>query len=168
VDVLIDVAFIASLKVAVTFAVALTPVAPLAGEVAVTVGGVVSVDALVVNDHAKFAASALPARSFTRGSVDPPTTVAVYVDDAANAEFGCNVAVRVAASYVTVAGTVCCDASRRKNVDPEIVVGSIASLNVAVTGAPTATPVAPVPGDVPTTLGGVVSVDTDVNTTSTQ
>src|SRR5437764_7016858 len=68
-------AFIASLKVAVTLVVPLTFVAPLAGDVAVTVGGVTSL--LVVNDHVELAASALPAKSFTRGSVAPPRTVAV-------------------------------------------------------------------------------------------
>ena len=39
---LIVAAFIGSLKVAVTLLPALTPVAPLAGEMSVTVGGVVS------------------------------------------------------------------------------------------------------------------------------
>ena len=38
-----------------------------------------------------------------------------------------------------------------------IVAGSIASLNVAVTGAATLTPVAPSAGDVAVTVGDVVS-----------
>jgi hypothetical protein len=54
--------------------------------------------AVVVNDHVKLDAIALPAASLTRGSVPPPFTVAVYVDVAAKAEVGVNVAVRVAGS----------------------------------------------------------------------
>ena len=49
------------------------PVAPLAGVVPVTAGG----GAEVVNDQTTSAASALPAASFTRGSVAPPRSVAV-------------------------------------------------------------------------------------------
>ena len=41
-EVLIEEAVMASLKVAVMFAATATPVAPVAGEVVVTVGGVVS------------------------------------------------------------------------------------------------------------------------------
>src|SRR5438067_10579212 len=93
---LIVAAFIASLKVAVTFVVAVTPVAPAAGEVAVTVGGVTSL--LVVKDHVELAASALPAKSFTRGSVAPPRTVAVYVAPTVRALLGVSVATRVGAS----------------------------------------------------------------------
>src|SRR5438034_6683084 len=78
VDVLIVAESIASLNVAVTAVVVATPVAPLAGDTPVTVGGVVS-GVAVVNDHVKSLASALPAESFTRGSVAPPCTVAVYV-----------------------------------------------------------------------------------------
>jgi hypothetical protein len=65
-------AVIASLNVAVMGAVRLTPVAPLAGTIAVTVGGVVSAAAAVVNDHDLAAAMALPAVSVT-----PTLTVAV-------------------------------------------------------------------------------------------
>jgi hypothetical protein len=72
----IVVASIASLNTAVTAVVAATPVAPLVGVTLLTVGGVVS-GVVVVNDQVKLAASALPARSFTRGSVAPPLTVAV-------------------------------------------------------------------------------------------
>ena len=53
-----------SLNVAVTVVAMATLVAPAAGVVESTVGGVVSVDP-VVNDHTLFAASALPATSFT-------------------------------------------------------------------------------------------------------
>ena len=40
--------------------------------------------AAVVNVQVVFVASALPARSFTRGSVAPPFTIAVYVVDTAS------------------------------------------------------------------------------------
>src|SRR6185312_14981924 len=65
---------IGSLNVALMLVPGPTPVAPAAGTVLATVGGVVS-GATVVNDQEKSAASALPARSFT----PPPTSVAVYV-----------------------------------------------------------------------------------------
>ena len=58
-------ASIASLKVAVTFAVGLIPVAPLAGEVDETVGGVVS--GAIVNDQVTFAAERVPRYVLTRG-----------------------------------------------------------------------------------------------------
>ena len=64
-------AAIASLKVAVMLAVLLTPVAPLAGDVDVTVGGVVS----IVKVQTLSTASALPATSFT--PLAPPRTIAV-------------------------------------------------------------------------------------------
>ena len=67
------VALIASLNVAVTLVVIATPVAPLAGETTVTVGGVVSAD--VVNDQTKLLTSALPAASLTPPA--PLITVAV-------------------------------------------------------------------------------------------
>jgi hypothetical protein len=86
--------FIASLNVAVTVVAALTFVAPLAGVTAVTVGGVAS----TVNDHVRLAANALPARSFTRGSVAPPFTVAVYFVAALSGLLGVSVAIRVALS----------------------------------------------------------------------
>src|SRR4051812_27721507 len=54
--------------------------------------------ALVVNAHTLLAPSALPARSLTRGSVTPPTTVAVYVVEGASALLGVSVAVRDTAS----------------------------------------------------------------------
>jgi len=48
-----------------------------------------------VNDQLKFAARALPARSFARGSVAPPLTVAVYVVELASAADGVSVAILV-------------------------------------------------------------------------
>jgi hypothetical protein len=55
--------FIASEKVADTGEFSATPIAAFAGEMADTVGGVVSRAAAVVNVHPKLAASALPAAS---------------------------------------------------------------------------------------------------------
>ena len=55
---------IGSEKLADTEALVATPVAALAGEVADTVGGVVSEAAAVVNLQPKLAANALPAASF--------------------------------------------------------------------------------------------------------
>ena len=56
--------FIASEKVADTDAFSTTPVAPLVGDMATTVGGVVSGTAAVVKLHGKLATIALPAASF--------------------------------------------------------------------------------------------------------
>jgi hypothetical protein len=85
------VASIASLNVAVTVVVLLTPVAPLAGVMAVTVGGVVSLET-VVNDQVRLAAMALPAASLT-----PVLTVAVKVVGPVSAAVGVKVATLVAA-----------------------------------------------------------------------
>src|SRR2546425_4838220 len=63
--VLIVEAVIASLNVAVTFVPTATPVAPLAGAVPVTVGGVVSAGAAGGEVQGLSRASALPAKSFT-------------------------------------------------------------------------------------------------------
>jgi len=70
---------------------------------------------------------------------------------------GASVAVRVAAAYVTVAATGLFDPSRRLNVLPLTVAGSIASLNVALADAKMSTPVAPLAGDLPVTVGAVAS-----------
>ena len=87
-------AFIASLNVTLTLPFTEAFVAPLAGEVEATVGGVVST---VVNDHVKFDASEFPAASLT--PLAPPTTVAVYVvGPPVSALVGVNVATRVVAS----------------------------------------------------------------------
>ena len=69
VDALID-----SLKFAMTVVPVLIPVAPLAGNTEVTVGGVLSTDA-VVKLQLKLPASAFPARSLTPDA--PPNIVAV-------------------------------------------------------------------------------------------
>ena len=65
-----------------------TPVAPLAGTVAVTIGRVVSRVAPVVKVQTKLAASALPAKSLA-----PVVTVAVYAVRGARALAGVKVAV---------------------------------------------------------------------------
>src|SRR5260370_37109672 len=65
---LVSVEFvIASEKVADSEELSARPVAPLAGDVVDTVGGVVSGAAAVVNCQGKLAASALPAASFEIG-----------------------------------------------------------------------------------------------------
>jgi hypothetical protein len=51
---------------------------------------------MVVNDHAKLAASGLPARSFTRGSARPPLTIAVYMAELASVPTGRRIALPVA------------------------------------------------------------------------
>jgi hypothetical protein len=87
-----------SLKVVVTAVLVATTVAALAGFTEDTVGAVVSEVVPVLNDEVKLAAKALPARSFTRGSVVPPSTVSVKVVDDANLAAGVNVATRVTES----------------------------------------------------------------------
>src|SRR3990170_2377707 len=54
--------------------------------------------AAVVKVHCVVAASALPARSFTRGSVAPPLTSAVYVVETASGWSGRSMATRVTPS----------------------------------------------------------------------
>ena len=68
---------------------------------------------------------------------------------------GSSVAVNVPALYVTLAGTAVVPGPSRVNVEPLTPV--TASLNVAVTLVPVATPVAPGAGVSPVTVGAVVS-----------
>src|SRR5437016_6229490 len=79
---------IASLKVALMVWLIATAVAPLAGTVAVTAGGVVSKVAPVVKLQLKSVASAVPARSLA-----PVVTVAVYTVRGARLAVGLKVAV---------------------------------------------------------------------------
>src|SRR5688572_5455020 len=88
-------AFIASEKVAVGATLVGTPVAPEAGVVLVTLGGVVSAAATVVKLQTLSAASALPATSFT--PLAPLLMVAVYVMLACRTALGVSVAVRLEA-----------------------------------------------------------------------
>src|SRR5690242_8199375 len=61
--------------------------------------------AAVVNDQLTFDASALPAESLMLVVAGAPTSVAVYVELAANAAVGVRRAVSDGPSYVTVAAT---------------------------------------------------------------
>jgi hypothetical protein len=82
---------------------------------------------------------------------------------------GASRAVRVAASYETVAAMTTLAAFRSSNAAELTVAGSSASLKVAVTTALALTLVAPAAGIVLTTVGGVVSPPPEVTKTrSTQ
>ena len=111
----------------------------------------------VVNNHVCVDAKATLERSLTRGSVVPPFNVAVYDVEPESGALGVNVAIRVAASYVTFAGTSVPAASRSSKVELLIVAGSIASLNVALTVVNVVTPVADAAGDLDVIVGAVVS-----------
>ena len=140
---------IASLKVAVTALLMVTPVAALAGTVELTVGAVVSGVAPVVKVHTLLTASALPAKS-----LDPVVIVAVYVVLAARLLAGVKTAVtpvRVTTPETAVAPCF------KVNVVVVIVKGSIASLKVAVIFVLVKTPVAALAGTVRVTVGAVVS-----------
>jgi hypothetical protein len=90
---------IGSENVAVTVVPVATPVAPFAGFVVVTVGGVTSGGTAVVNCQTWFEASPFPARSST-----PVVTVAVYTVPAARGEEGVNVAVKSVSVTVPATG----------------------------------------------------------------
>jgi hypothetical protein len=77
-----------------------TPVALLAGLVEITVGGVVSAAAAVVNDHTLFEVIALPPVSLTAVVI-----VAVYDVEASSEEVGVNVAVFPSGLNATVPAT---------------------------------------------------------------
>jgi hypothetical protein len=141
-----------SLNTAVTLPPTATLVAPDDGLRVVTVGGVVSADEAVVNDH-DVDVMALPDRS------NAPLNVTVYVVADNRLELGVNVTLCVAGSYFTVAATV---------VEPFfstrlIVLACTGSLNTAVTGLDTDTPVALALGLVVVTVGAVVSAAAVVN-----
>src|SRR5829696_5121134 len=94
---------------------------------------------------------------------DAPDTVAVYVAELASAALGVNVAVSELLEYATVPAMAAPPAPVTVKPTDE---GCTFSLNVADTVLLVATPVAPEPGVVPTTVGGVVSAALVVNTTS--
>jgi len=128
----------------------ITSTAPSTGVTETTLGDVTS-RVVKLNENAD--AIALPAWSFT-----PAATVAVYPVEPARAADGAKVPVLVARSYETVPVTGGPPAVAATVNEPAFrVAGSIASLNVTVIGAVTATPVAPATGDVDTTLGGASS-----------
>jgi hypothetical protein len=147
----LKVAFvIASEKVADTGEFSATPVAAFAGEVADTVGGVISRTAAVVNVELKLAASAFPAASFAA-----VVMVAVYCVIASRGAEGVNVA--VLPLTVTMPGTA---------APPEEVTVKLAVLNVAFVIASekvadtvefSVTPVAAFAGEMADTVGGVIS-----------
>jgi hypothetical protein len=96
--VLIVVGSIFSLNVTLIVVFVATPVAPFAGLTALTPGAVVSDPELVLNDDENVVASALPAKSLTRGSMAPPSTLRVKFVAEANVETGVRIAIRVAVS----------------------------------------------------------------------
>jgi hypothetical protein len=136
----------ASLNVAVTAEPTATPVALFAGLTELTVGGVVSAAAVVVNVQVRSDARWLPATSVTAAVI-----VAVYVAPLARGADGVNVAVEPLTEIVPVTPPL------RVNDDAVTLAGATASLNVAVTAEPTATPVALCAGLTELTVGGVVS-----------
>lgn len=148
-DPLIVPEFIASLNVTVMAVDTGIPVAPLFGDVETTVGGISS---RVVKDSEKIAASPFPATSFA-----PVVTFAMRVVELGNALVGVNTAVRVAAVYPTAPGIKAPPDVFRKNVVVLIVAASIGSLNVTLTVALDATPVAPAAGVEEVIVGGVTS-----------
>jgi hypothetical protein len=144
---------IGALNVAAIFWLSGTFVARLVGVVKVTCGR----DA-TVKVHTKFAASAAPV-----GSCAPVVIVAVNKVLVASAVVGVNVA--VVPANVTVPTTGTAPGPVKVNVAALIVVGFIASSNVAETVVSTDTPVAPFTGIVETTVGGgaVVKVQTKLD-----
>jgi hypothetical protein len=138
-------------KVADTEELSATPVAALAGEVADTIGGVVSGAAPVVKFQVKLAASALPAASFAA-----VVMVAVYCVLAARLTEGTSIAVSPLTTTGPVIAVPPAEGLRVKlaAVSVEFVIDSE---KVAETEAFGATPVAAFDGDVSDTVGGVVS-----------
>jgi hypothetical protein len=141
---LIVAAFMTALNVAETRVLTGTAVVPFAGTVETTVGG-----GAVVKVHTKLAASAAPP-----GSLAPVVIVAVNPVLLARTVVGVNVAVLPA--YVTTPATGVAPGPVKVNVVPLIVAGFMASLNVAETRVFTGTAVAPLAGDVETTVGAPV------------
>jgi hypothetical protein len=138
-------------KVADTEELSAMPVAALAGDVADTVGGVVSGAAPVVKFQVKLAASALPAASFAA-----VVMVAVYCVLAARLTEGTSIAVSPLTTTGPVIAVPPAEGLRVKlaAVSVEFVIDSE---KVAETEAFGATPVAAFDGDVSDTVGGVVS-----------
>jgi len=89
---------IISLNVTLTVVFTETPVALLAGVTPLTVGAVLSELVLVVKEAENVVTSALPAKSLTRGSLAPPSTLRVKLVLDANSAVGASVATLLAAS----------------------------------------------------------------------
>ena len=139
---------IGSEKVADTEVFSATPVAAFAGDVADTVGGVVSGTAPVAKFQVKLAASALPAEF-----VAPVVIVAVYGVLAASGAEGVKVAAVLLALTVPAMGAPACVVSLKVlmlSVDC-----NIASENVTVIAEFAAMLVAASAGEVADTVGGV-------------
>src|SRR2546425_223677 len=141
---MIEAAFMGLLNVAVTFVIRGTPVAPGAGDRAITVGAT-SVEKL----QTMFLPSALPTASVT-----VPATVAVYTVPVASGAVSVRVAMVPVASSVTVAGTFAAGPAARRGKGV-VVIGAafMALLNVAVTVVLSGTPLAPGAGDWAITVG---------------
>jgi hypothetical protein len=112
---------------------------------------------VVVKLHVTSAARALPAKSFTRGSVLPPLTLTVYVTRGARSTFGFSAAEKDPPKN-TVAGTKAFDGSRSSIVEVFTVEGSIDSLKFTTTFVSTVA-VAPAAGENEATVGGLVSAN---------
>ena len=148
---LVSVEFvIASEKVAEIEEFSAAPVAPFAGDVADTVGGVVSGTAPVVKLQAKLAVRAFPAES-----VAPVVMVAEYVVLAARGALGANVAEVLVTLTVPVIGEPPCVANWKVSVVSVDV--NITSEKVTVIAEFMAILVPASAGDVEDTVGGVVS-----------
>jgi hypothetical protein len=89
---------IISLNVTLTVVFTETPVALLAGVTPLTVGAVLSELVLVEKEAENVVTSALPAKSLTRGSLAPPSTLTVKLVLDANSAVGASVATLLAAS----------------------------------------------------------------------
>ena len=149
---MLNVEFVIALeKVADTEELSAMPDAALAGDVDDTVGGVVSGAAPVVKLQEKFAASALPAASFAAVEM-----VAVYCVLAARLTEGTSIAVLplTTTGAVTIAPPA---VGLRVKLAMSSVALVIALEKVADTEEFSATPVTALSGDVPETIGGVVS-----------
>src|SRR2546425_598939 len=155
VAVVIEAAFMGLLNVTVTFVIRGTPVAPGAGDRAITVGAT-SVEKL----QTMFVPSALPTASVT-----VPATVAVYTVPVASGVVSVRLAMVPVASSVTVAGTcAAAPAARRVKVVGTIEAAFMGLLNVAVTVVLSGTPLAPGAGDWAITVGAasVVKLQTKI------
>ena len=143
---------IASLKLAVRALLRATAVAPLVGNTALTVGGVVSGAALVVKLQVKGAASALPATSRTAVVI-----VAVQTVLEGSGLLGVKVATLPLAAYPTVPVTAVPAGHASVKLAVVMLAAFMASLKLAVIAVLIATIVAPLAGKTVLTVGAVVS-----------
>src|SRR5437879_147202 len=144
VAVVIEAAFMGLLNVTVTFVIRGTPVAPGAGDRAITVGATTEEKLQTM-----FVPSALPTASVT-----VPATVAVSTVPSASGPVGVSVAM-VPVAYTALFGSTfaAAPAARRVKVVGTIEAAFMGLLNVAVTVVLSGTPVAPGAGDWAITVG---------------